>query len=166
MKRYKLNNLFNCVFRQNIKLLFNIITILAPLQSEEGRRKCDTRFPFYVFKEMKWDLEHIRAIQNAKDEDEAPRHGLDNLTLLDEKTNRGYKDAGFAEKREKIREKEKQGRFVPVCTQNVFNKKYSSHAQSSADFYAKWSDADGADYLDEIKSAIHAFLFTEADNEG
>ena len=145
----------------NILLLFNIVTILSPLYGEERRNQCDIRFPFYIFKEMKWDLEHIRAVQNSKEEGEDTRNGVDNLTLLDSKTNRGYKDKGFAEKRRIIKEKEKQGRFIPICTQNVFNKKYSSHEQSAEDFFAEWNENDGIDYLEEIKATIQTFLFGE-----
>lgn len=153
----------------NILLLFNMITIIAPLYNREQTNKfdgqlpkCDMRFPFYVYKDMKWDIEHIRAKQNDVDEGKEPENYINNLTLLDEKTNKGYGDKGFAEKREIIKSKEKQGRFIPICTQNVFNKKYTSTSQSADDFYGKWDiEVDGKDYLIEIKNTIGEFLFPE-----
>ena len=150
---------------RNVLLLFNIVTILSPLYGDEARIKTDMRFPFYIFKEMKWDLEHIHAKKNSEDDNEVSRDSIENLTLLDEKTNSGYKHAPFDEKRTFIKDKEKEGRFIPVCTQNVFNKKYTE--QTSSDGFAKWEeDNDGVAYVEELKTTISKFLFKEvAKNE-
>lgn len=48
--------------------------------------------------------------------------GISNLALLDEKTNKGYKNAVFPLKRKCIIELDKTGGFVPICTKNVFLK--------------------------------------------
>ncbi len=53
--------------------------------------------------------------------------GISNLALLDEKTNKGYKNAVFPLKRKCIIELDKTGGFVPVCTKNVFLKYFSDY---------------------------------------
>lgn len=52
-------------------------------------------------------------------------HGIANLTLLDEHTNRSYKNAVFAVKRHRLLDLDQAGIFVPLCTRNVFLKCYS-----------------------------------------
>ncbi len=52
-------------------------------------------------------------------------HSIANLALLDQRTNRSYKNAVFAVKRQRLLELDKAGIFVPLCTRNVFLKCYS-----------------------------------------
>ncbi|HHD2940695.1 MULTISPECIES: DUF262 domain-containing protein [Enterobacteriaceae] len=52
-------------------------------------------------------------------------HGLCNLTLLDEHTNRSYGNAVFAVKRQRLLSLDQAGIFVPLCTRNIFLKCYS-----------------------------------------
>ena len=52
---------------------------------------------------------------------------ITNLALLDQKTNRGYKNAVFPLKRKYIIELDKTGGFVPICTKNVFLKYFSDY---------------------------------------
>ena len=47
-------------------------------------------------------------------------NGIANLTLLDEHTNRSYKNAPFAVKRQRLLDLDQHGIFVPLCTRNVF----------------------------------------------
>lgn len=53
--------------------------------------------------------------------------GVSNLALLDEKTNKGYKNAVFPLKRKCIIDLDKEGGFVPICTKNVFLKYFSDY---------------------------------------
>jgi hypothetical protein len=75
---------------------------------------------------------------------------LSNLVLLDQRTNRGYGNAIFPEKRQKIIEREKQGVFVPVCTKNVFMKFYSADVKK----YTVWCQTDREAYADNIKEVV------------
>lgn len=52
---------------------------------------------------------------------------ISNLALLDERTNRGYKNAVFPLKRKRIIELDKTGGFVPICTKNAFLKYFSDY---------------------------------------
>lgn len=77
-------------------------------------------------------------------------HSLGNLTLLDKWTNRSYQNAFFPVKRTIIINNAKKGRFIPLCTQNVFMKAYSKHLGT----LTEWKNQDCEDYLEEIKRVI------------
>ena len=57
--------------------------------------------------------------------DQEADNGIANLTLLDEGTNKSYKNAVFAVKRQRLLALDQAGVFVPLCTRNVFLKCYS-----------------------------------------
>lgn len=75
---------------------------------------------------------------------------LSNLTLLDESTNRMYKNAFFPVKRSYIINQEKQGVFIPLCTKNVFLKAYSKRLGE----VMYWNNNDANDYLTEIENTL------------
>ncbi|MCW3122467.1 MAG: hypothetical protein JWQ38_1959 [Flavipsychrobacter sp.] len=75
---------------------------------------------------------------------------ISNLTLLDETTNRMYKNAFFPVKRSHIINQEKQGVFIPICTKNVFLKAYSRKLGE----VMYWNNNDANDYLTEIENTI------------
>jgi uncharacterized protein with ParB-like and HNH nuclease domain len=75
---------------------------------------------------------------------------LSNLTLLDENTNRMYKNAFFPVKRNYIINQEKQGVFIPLCTKNVFLKAYSQKLGE----VMYWNSNDANDYLSEIEHTL------------
>ena len=66
----------------------------------------------------------VLAVFGETEEDDTD-HGIANLTLLDQKTNRSYKNAVFAVKRQQILSLDQAGIFIPLCTRNVFLKCYS-----------------------------------------
>ena len=79
---------------------------------------------------------------------------ISNLTLLDAKTNRGYKNAVFPVKRATIIDKELNGRFIPLCTRNVFLKYYSS----SVNQMTFWGQSDRENYVSAIKKTLQDYL--------
>lgn len=81
-------------------------------------------------------------------------HGIANLTLLDEHTNRSYKNAVFAVKRQRLLSLDQAGIFVPLCTRNVFLKCYSPQV----DNVMFWSEADQKGYEDAITLALVNFF--------
>lgn len=82
-------------------------------------------------------------------------HGIGNLTLLDQRTNRSYKNAVFRVKRDRIIGLDKKGTFVPLCTTNVFLKYYSPQV----DHTLFWDRDDREKYLDAmINELTHFFL--------
>ena len=107
-----------------------------------------------------WDVEHINAQNNATIKN---HNGIHNLVLLDARTNRGYKDKGFSDKRDWIRnnftKNSKQNKdcefFTLPCTLKVFMKFYSD-SQSSG--YEKWTDEDGEDYKIAMINLFNDFM--------
>lgn len=75
---------------------------------------------------------------------------ISNLTLLDQSTNRMYKNAFFPVKRKYIINLEKRGIFVPLCTKNVFLKTYSKRLGE----VMYWNNSDAIDYFNEIKNLL------------
>lgn len=87
------------------------------------------------------------------------KHGLGNLTLLDCKTNRGYKDAPYPYKRYSIISRDKTGGFVPICTKNLFLKYYSDDDRAASQMdIIRWHPEDRENYLDSIYNMLKPFL--------
>lgn len=87
-------------------------------------------------------------------EDDEADHGIANLTLLDQGTNRSYKNAVFAVKRQQLLSLDQAGIFVPLCTRNVFLKCYSPHV----DNVMFWSTNDRKGYQDAIEKTLVRFF--------
>ena len=87
-------------------------------------------------------------------DDGGAEHGISNLTLLDESTNRGYKNAVFAVKRQRLLELDQAGIFVPLCTRNVFLKCYSSRV----DNLMFWSESDRDGYVSAMTDVLVNFF--------
>ena len=84
-----------------------------------------------------------------EDESETRKNWVGNLTLLDSGTNRSYKNKIFAWKGNIIRDRIKAGVFVPICTQNIFNKSYAGCGTDKLSW--SWKD----------KKAYHAYILKE-----
>ncbi|MBE6365551.1 MAG: DUF262 domain-containing protein [Lentisphaerae bacterium] len=112
-----------------------------------------------------WDVEHIDA-KNGTTINEPDR--LNNLVLLDARTNRGYKDIPFGKKRDWIRrnftknDKQKSDCefFTLPCTLKVFMKfySYSQPSDSQSSDYSKWTDADGQAYKTAMFNLFNDFM--------
>jgi hypothetical protein len=81
-------------------------------------------------------------------------HGISNLALLDESTNRSYKNSVFAVKRQRLLELDQAGIFVPLCTRNVFLKSYSPQV----DNVMFWGDNDRDGYISAIADVLTDFF--------
>ena len=93
-------------------------------------------------------IEKIRAFI-GEDDGEERKNWIGNLTLLDSGTNKMYKNKIFAIKRKTIHKRVSDGVFVPVCTQNVFNKVFDSCSKDNL----RWDIND--------KKAYHGFILKE-----
>ncbi len=89
-----------------------------------------------------------------ENDDEDVDHGIANLTLLDKNTNRSYKNAVFAVKRQRLLSLDQSGIFVPLCTRNVFLKCYSPQV----DNVMFWSSMDRNAYRDAIADTLVNFF--------
>ena len=82
-------------------------------------------------------------------------HGIANLALLDQHTNRSYRNAVFAVKRQRLLDLDQAGIFVPLCTRNVFLKCYNP----KADNVMFWSEPDRDAYQKAIiKTLVNFFV--------
>jgi len=86
--------------------------------------------------------------------DKAPDNGIGNLTLLDEGTNKSYKNAVFAVKRQRLLELDQAGIFVPLCTRNVFLKCYNPQV----DNVIFWSEDDRDCYRNALVGTLVRFF--------
>lgn len=191
-------------------LLFNIETCVLQQNEENSYYK----FPFHLYKNYKWDIEHIdsqtknplkdvrdkivwlsyvenidcseqlkgeskslieqlkndkkdignkfdsiykkilNSVKNNKSDDTDSDDLIENLTLLDAGTNRGYGNALFPTKRQTIIEKEHKGTFIPSCTKNLFLKYYTKDDKEASQWKNTWTQEDKNAYRKAIFSTI------------
>lgn len=91
-------------------------------------------------------------------EEDVMRNGLPNLTLLDENTNKSYKNDIFPMKRNYIMDKMGKEVFIPICTKNVFLKYYTSGVKQ----YYVWDKEDRKWYFKKMCESLYEYL-TEKD---
>ena len=94
-------------------------------------------------------LNHFKVIA-----DEERDHNICNLVLLDAGTNRSYKNAVFAIKRQRVLDLDKAGVFVPLCTRNVFLKCYSGRVGQAI----CWTQTDSESYQAEVIQVLVQFF--------
>lgn len=90
----------------------------------------------------------------GEEESNEADNGVANLTLLDRRTNRSYKNAVFAVKRQRLLSLDQAGIFVPLCTRNVFLKCYSPQV----DNVMIWSEKDRQGYKNVIEDTLVRFF--------
>ncbi len=81
-------------------------------------------------------------------------NGIMNMALLDEQTNKSYKNVIFPMKRKYIMDKMGRDNFVPICTKNVFLKYYTGEVTQ---FYV-WDENDRNCYFEKMCSSIYEYL--------
>lgn len=91
----------------------------------------------------------IKNIIGENEESGERKNWIGNLTYLDGGTNKSYKNKIFVWKRDVILDRIRRGVFVPVCTQNIFNKNYDGCQKD----YLRWDLQD--------KKAYHNYILTE-----
>lgn len=91
---------------------------------------------------------------NAHISQDSDINGLSNLALLDEKTNKGYKNAVFPLKRKKIIDLDKSGGFVPICTKNVFLKYFSDYPPK----ISFWTQDDREKYEEDLIRVLSDYM--------
>ncbi|MFW5871615.1 MAG: DUF262 domain-containing protein [bacterium] len=94
------------------------------------------------------------AIKKEAEIDESNTHSISNLCLVDVNTNSKLNNSVFDVKREKIKEREIQGHYIPVCTRNIFMKAYTKYPVNNA----YWTDTDREAYLKSIEDSYHYFV--------
>lgn len=103
-----------------------------------------------LFNQLKNDLIQIFNSESV--------HILDNLALLSTKQNSSLNNAIFPVKRNKILQLEKEGKFIPFTTKNVFLKYYTD--SDLQPYY--WSKADKKNYFNDIEKKLKPYLTSQA----
>lgn len=89
------------------------------------------------------------------------KNTIGNLTLLNADINRGYGNAIFPSKKKEIIKKDAEGRFIPLCTKNVFLKNFTGAKNTPV----SWSEEDMEAYQKDIVAVIKKFLKTDRQGE-
>ena len=152
---------------QDLLLLYNI----AKIEKHEGY-EC---FSFEQFYKNGWSLEHIfpqskagsKNSGNDRDQGEADEaiewvHNIGNLTLLQKRNNSSLGNNAFSDKRNKIIEWEKEGKFIPIGTRMVFQKYFveenSNDPEKTTIDLAEWRELDFDAYQDDIITTLQNYL--------
>lgn len=72
---------------------------------------------------------------------------IKNLCLLDKATNSQLSNSVFDVKREKIKKRELEGYYIPICSRNVFLKAYTAYPATNV----YWTKVDRIEYFEDIK---------------
>jgi hypothetical protein len=86
--------------------------------------------------------------------DDSSLHTIDNLALLGKDDNSSLSNNIFPLKRDKIKELDKKGSFIPIGTKNVFLKYYSNNVKDGL----MWNEEDRKAYLRAIKDTLTDYL--------
>jgi uncharacterized protein with ParB-like and HNH nuclease domain len=96
----------------------------------------------------------IIKLAEEDDNDEVTKNSMGNLTLLDAGTNRSYGYSLFPTKRRIIIKKDMEGKFIPICTKNVFLKYFDKKGIT----HSKWGSGDIKFYQNYIGKVLKDFL--------
>lgn len=92
---------------------------------------------------------------------EVVEHSIQNMALLSSKDNSSLNNSIFPIKKDKIKELDEKGSFIPIGTKNVFLKYYSKDVEQNV----SWNVEDQSAYLNEIEKILNEYLPKTTDNE-
>lgn len=138
---------------RKILLLFNVIAHIKTYNNTEDDGFTGQKFSFRNYKKGKWDLEHIHATAETSSD---PSDSLfQNITLLNSDINKSYKNDKFEEKRTEIIKRDRAGKFIPICTKNLFLGCYSSKLANGE---YQWGSDEKKAYIKDIEDELNIFL--------
>lgn len=106
---------------------------------------------------VKIDDEEFTNVQNQVFEiysDDIGIHTIDNLALLGRDDNASLNNSIFPAKRDKIKQLDKNGSFVPIGTKNVFLKYYSNDVKETL----TWNRKDRESYFNELLNVLNDYM--------
>jgi hypothetical protein len=134
-------------------------TVLGEIQLEDKENKLESEITAFLT-----DQADAPAFENlykkvgqffGEDGHSNKVHGIGNLTLLDQSTNRGYGNAPFVRKRAEIIEVGQNGTFILPCTRDLFLKVFSKKPGN----LRQWDiDQDGASHEAAICETLETFF--------
>lgn len=112
--------------------------------------------------EQNWFTNLQQKIFDLSSDTGSTIHSIKNLALLTPSDNSSLNNAPFHRKRDKIKELDEKGSFIPICTKNVFLKYYSKNVEQNF----KWDNKDMDAYLEEMKTILNNYLIINDDESG
>ena len=99
-----------------------------------------------IYKQIKKSFDILDSDFDANED-----HSIGNLCLLDQGTNRGYKNDIFPIKRQKIINKDLQGVYILPMTKSAFLKQFSGKTKN----LLVWTDEDSNAYKEQIIDVVN-----------
>lgn len=121
-------------------------------------------------------IEHLLAMDNVNEfqftefqkelyreftNGEVVEHSIQNMALLSSKDNSSLNNSIFPIKKDKIKELDEKGSFIPIGTKNVFLKYYSKEVEQNV----RWNKEDQSAYFEELKNTLKDYLPKTINNE-
>ena len=126
---------------------------------EEEQRDKNNRFDSIYTKVNKYYTRKKDGASEDVDLAGIDKDSIGNLALLDCGTNRSYGNAPYPYKRFCIINRDKSGKFIPLCTKNLFLKFYTSSDQDSSQIdNIRWHDHDKECYMNAIIQKLEIFF--------
>jgi hypothetical protein len=115
-----------------------------------------------ILKKSIFENDDIKELEKMFSDEKinSDKDNIRNLTLLSFKGNSSLKNNFFPVKRKMIIKMDKEGKFIPIATKNLFLKYYSDFDKNPQ----KWSFEDGENYVNAIKESFKKF-FEGIENE-
>lgn len=113
----------------------------------------DANVSYEIFDEIRTRVVSIMS----QDSDSERMHNLENMALLQKNNNAALNNSTFGAKRNKIIDMDKEGKFIPYCTKNVFLKYYTKSENVKSKFYY-WAKEDREAYIDEMRNVLEEYL--------
>ncbi len=143
-----MNSSSNSSSKVPIDLIEKMEVLISQLHS--GKDPGDVR---YRFSEIQTEVIDIFTPKEDGVEGHSYSHDLSNMALLDVAQNAALSNSVFDVKRQRVIEYDKDGRYIPVCTKNVFFKYYTCQ-NPSLHF---WGEHDRRDYIMAIEAKISPY---------
>ena len=131
---------------------------LARLRSQVPAE--DRRLTQRVFDDLEQQVR--RAFAAAGQDSDGDIDAIDNLALLDGRSNSALNNSVFEVKRRQIIERDKAGQYIPVCTRNVFLKYYTDSPGQQTHF---WGRVDRECYMAALVDVLRPYLRDEDDDD-
>lgn len=134
------------------------------------KRKFESNRVKYSFEDLSLIFDKVLTYFNGliKTEDGIPTmtHDISNMALLSREINSSVSNSVFEVKRQRIKQLDADGVYLPPCTRNVFLKYYNKAETNfcvQQEFY--WSEQDRTHYVKAIKEVLQPYIQREGGQE-
>ena len=150
-----LNSDISHIYAADQSLLDKMSVLIEELRS--GRDPGSVRDRF---REIQEEAIAVFSPREGLDRDNSYLHGLANMALLDSGQNAALSNSVFDVKRKRIIEYDKMGKYIPICTKNLFFKYYTKENPS----LAFWGEADRRNYASAIDEKISPYYIDKSES--